>query len=454
MRHCAVVVFLVFTWTGLGAQKQSELKGLTWEDDRYHSLPIKINYSKLSTDLPSSFSLKMYCPKVVNQGGTNTAVSWAAVWYARTMLEGAACDRKDVNANTEESFNNFFNNRLVVKDCNEPVSLIDILTTLQLEGAKKFKEFKTFCLDTIPPETLEEAKTHRISGFVRLFNVFDLKETKVNAIKAALISKDPVVVGVIPPATFGEIQDYWQPRGSPIKGTGGHALCVVGYDDTKYGGAFEVVNSWGKTWGHGGYTWIRYEEVKDFILYGFELFDSEYNPCVEKSASASLKFKKTDGMEMRALPLKPGFYKMDAAYPPKTEFKVAVRTTGKMYAYGIFADPANVIAPFFPWAGENIANAVPFQEYEFELPLGNFPFTLEPPNGSNYLAFLFSSNPVDVAEVVKQLTKARGDFQQRLKSTFKTRSHGQSIQWQSELKFNVEFDEEMFVVMVVQLDQR
>jgi hypothetical protein len=157
---------------------------------------------------------------------------------------------------------------------------------------------------------------------------------------------------------------------------------------------------------------------------------------------------------MKALPLKPGSYKLDTSYPSKTEFKVTVKTTGKMYTYGIFSDPANVIAPFFPWTGENFANAVPFPEYEFELPLGNFPFTLEPPAGTNYLAFVFSSNPMDVEEVIKQLTQARGGFQQRLKAAFKNRSYGQSIQWQNDLKFNVEFDEEMFVVMVVQLDQQ
>jgi len=39
------------------------------------------------------------------------------------------------------------------------------------------------------------------------------------------------------------------------------------------------------------------------------------------------------------------------------------------------------------------------------------------------------------------------------KFTFKNRSFGQSIQWQTKMKFNVDYDEDMFAVMVVRLDQ-
>lgn len=434
-------------------QVQYGLQGLVWEDDRYNQEPLKINYSVPVSNLPVSISLKPYCPRVVNQAGTNTAVSWAAVWYARTILESVACDRKDVKANTLEAFNNFFNNRLVTSNCAKPVSLINVLKTLQLDGAMKFTELKTFCLDTIPPEVLESAKQHRISGYVRLFNTFDSREVKVNAMKVALANKNPVVLGVISSNSLGKAIDYWQPKEAVERGTGGHALCVIGYDDNKFGGAFEVVNSWGKDWGKEGFSWIRYEEVKDFVMYGFEPFDAQYSSCLPKNASAGLRFVKTDGTEMKALSVKPGTYKLEKAYLTKTEFRVVVNTTLKMYMYGIFADPTNSISSFFPWPGQNFTNAIPSSKFEFELPLGNFPFTLEPPEGANYLAFIFTSEPLDVAASLKLLQEAPGDFQQRLKSVFKNRSYGQSIQWQSEMKFNVDYDEDMFAVMVVRLDQ-
>lgn len=49
---------------------------------------------------------------------------------------------------------------------------------------------------------------------------------------------------------------------------GGHAVCLVGYDDDKVmpdgsKGAFLVRNSWGTTWGLAGYFWMAYNYVSD-----------------------------------------------------------------------------------------------------------------------------------------------------------------------------------------------
>jgi len=40
---------------------------------------------------------------------------------------------------------------------------------------------------------------------------------------------------------------------------GGHAVCAVGYDDTKR--MFKCRNSWGTSWGLSGYFWMPYEYV-------------------------------------------------------------------------------------------------------------------------------------------------------------------------------------------------
>jgi len=45
---------------------------------------------------------------------------------------------------------------------------------------------------------------------------------------------------------------------------GGHALCVVGYDDVKQ--CFLVRNSWGPTWGINGHCYIPYTYILDLTL--------------------------------------------------------------------------------------------------------------------------------------------------------------------------------------------
>jgi C1A family cysteine protease len=51
----------------------------------------------------------------------------------------------------------------------------------------------------------------------------------------------------------------------PAKGdkqVGNHAVLVVGYDDSKLGGALRILNSWGTTWGEKGLGWLSYEYVE------------------------------------------------------------------------------------------------------------------------------------------------------------------------------------------------
>jgi len=42
---------------------------------------------------------------------------------------------------------------------------------------------------------------------------------------------------------------------------GGHAVAIVGYDDSKQ--AFKIANSWGTGWGVNGYGWISYQLFQD-----------------------------------------------------------------------------------------------------------------------------------------------------------------------------------------------
>lgn len=41
---------------------------------------------------------------------------------------------------------------------------------------------------------------------------------------------------------------------------GGHAFVLVGYDDMRQ--SFRIANSWGETWGDGGYAWLPYEHLR------------------------------------------------------------------------------------------------------------------------------------------------------------------------------------------------
>ena len=48
-----------------------------------------------------------------------------------------------------------------------------------------------------------------------------------------------------------------------LRENGGHAMCIIAYDDNKFDGAFLVQNSWGEDWGKDGYFWLPYSEITE-----------------------------------------------------------------------------------------------------------------------------------------------------------------------------------------------
>jgi hypothetical protein len=42
-------------------------------------------------------------------------------------------------------------------------------------------------------------------------------------------------------------------------------MCIIGYDDTKYGGSFELMNSYGTEFGDNGFVWISYTDMKKYM---------------------------------------------------------------------------------------------------------------------------------------------------------------------------------------------
>ena len=77
-----------------------------------------------------------------------------------------------------------------------------------------------------------------------------------NAIKTSIYNKHPLTIGFQMDYNFYNAYPgyIWNSRGTLMST---HAVTIVGYDDTKR--AYKVQNSWGSTWGDGGFTWIDYD---------------------------------------------------------------------------------------------------------------------------------------------------------------------------------------------------
>lgn len=80
----------------------------------------------------------------------------------------------------------------------------------------------------------------------------------IESMKAALLLNGPLLVGIL-------VRDYNKPefwRGYNYHG--GHAIVVTGYDDESQ--TLEIRNSWGPSYGDGGYYHISYKDaVNEFL---------------------------------------------------------------------------------------------------------------------------------------------------------------------------------------------
>lgn len=106
-----------------------------------------------------------------------------------------------------------------------------------------------------PPQTAYDAATKdRIHFYASIDN------SNINNVKLALVHQYPVVFGF---TVYQNFEDYQAGQvltlPTNLDPLGGHCTCIAGYDDGK--NAFLVANSWGTSWGDGGYFWISYDYI-------------------------------------------------------------------------------------------------------------------------------------------------------------------------------------------------
>jgi hypothetical protein len=121
---------------------------------------------------------------------------------------------------------------------------------------------------------LQQAASFKIRNWGRLQGV--------EAIKAELANRRPVVIGIPVYDSFQQLQGA-NAVYNTLSGAnrGGHAITIVGYDDNRYGGAFKVINSWGTGWGDNGYFWLTYDLARQGVIqqaYGVEDAENSVNP--------------------------------------------------------------------------------------------------------------------------------------------------------------------------------
>ena len=173
----------------------------------------------------------------------------------------------------------------------------------------------------------------------------------VDVMKSALNDKRLVAIGVKLTESFksGTTVQYgsWLPSGNePLNGA--HAMVIIGYDDNKNGGSFEVMNSWGSNFGDNGFVWIKYADAKKYIeqayvldIEGFSTSNCGFGDC----ANSVSRYKYSSGNAYEGLIINnyPDVY--GSYFFTSGNFYVGEFSKGKKHGYGLFYE--NTSEQFF-----------------------------------------------------------------------------------------------------------
>ncbi len=223
--------------------------------------------------LPESANLQRFAPQVRNQGQQGSCVAWSSAYAARTILESARTGQNQTIFSPA-----FLYNQIGLQGCQGSY-IIQAMEYMTKQGSVPYNQFpynENDCETQPDMSLINEAAQHKMRGFNRL-SLGDRNDAiDIRAIKENLAQGAPVVIGMMVGQSFmqGMLgKDVWIPEAGDksMMGFGGHAICVVGYDDKKYGGAFLIMNSWGPEWGNNGFGWIRYPEFNYYVREAYGL---------------------------------------------------------------------------------------------------------------------------------------------------------------------------------------
>ena len=474
MKNTILFIFFLLTAKSLSGQ-DTYSKGCVLDPEIYKTVKaISKPTTRSFENLPTFYSLKQYTAIPGNQGSMQgSCTGWATTYAARTILESIFLNRTNQDESKSEGFSpSFIYNRIKVDpySCIKGSVISQALDLLKNEGCLKLKDFNYISSDCskIPNnEEIRKAGSYKIKDFIRLSGYNIDKNDMVNNIKKALVNKNPVAIGFTCYSSFNNAKEVYNVI-SESKFPGWHAVCIIGYDDSKFGGAFEIMNSWGSSWGNKGYTFMRYSDIiNDNYFQAYQVIgDFKEDPTpVYNAFSGTVKLVKDNGEEFKPIlskNVKRDFeiistesptYKIANATNSGDKFRVLFNTNKASYVYLISYGTATKIAkPIFPF--ENFS-ALLNANSEIAIPNENYYIQLDKNIGTDYLTILYSKDILDINEVCKQINLKTGSFIQRLNDMLGKNITGNEIKFnEAKISFETDYTRSKLLPIVIEFQHK
>ena len=276
-------VFILFI---LSICVSANAQGVWFDYGKYDSMK-EFDFESLGfTDLPKSYSLRKYAPEPHQQVG-NSCVGFTVAYAAMSIQYNKELGVTSKTDKKYFAFDPYFIYSMISSkyyyDCREKTYMYDALKALENYGCKRLWTVPFLdCKNKATTESYSFAKPFRVKG---TYNI--PKETIKNGPKVISILKQTLNYGRVPVLGIkitntmastdfadGTVKKngLWKPSFYD-KEAGGHAVSIIGYNDYKFGGCFEIMNSWGSDYGDNGFMWIKYDDLVS-IMSEFYMIDT------------------------------------------------------------------------------------------------------------------------------------------------------------------------------------
>ena len=146
-------------------------------------MPLSFAISKLG-ELPSKYSLKQYCPTVINQGQTGSCIGRSAGYGTFTIMKAQKEGWTDKQKITENAFSAMYiYNQVKLGNCEEGSLFSKALKLLQKEGDCLSKDFD-YPIDDCNriPKTehklAAQKSRYKVQGYYKLFKLVEKGKRK------------------------------------------------------------------------------------------------------------------------------------------------------------------------------------------------------------------------------------------------------------------------------------
>lgn len=391
-------------------------------------------------NLPSSYSLLQYCPTPQSQGQYGTCTSWATAYAFRTILEAINRGWTNKEQITREAYSPLFIYAQIKDrndvDCSRGSCISHAMKLMRDVGNVKKSMFDVMCADVVSNSLRENAAVHKIGSFSALvsYGQYVIEPVKVSLVKKALSENQPVVVGMQIYPSFNNSKDYWSGEmiGPPL---GGHAMCVIGYDDNKYGGAFLFQNSWGERWGNGGYTWVKYSDFCKTVNQAYSgALPYTPSPIIKKNIlKGELGLQLSTGSSMQAILNTSdvlSHYDIRGSFMSGTRYRLYLTNYNPAYVYIIGSDNNSNTSQIFP-PRDDISAALTYNQSHIAIPDETYYIEMDDNVGTDYMCVLYSKHELDIKNILNSIQNGPGSIYEKVK-----RALGGTVAPNTDITFN------------------